>query len=87
MGLLTLPLELPLLPLKAVIRLAETIGDQAERELHDPARVRHELEEAQRRHAAGDISDAELSRIQNEAISSLISTRSAAAATANDDRR
>lgn len=72
MGLLTLPLQLPLLPLKAVIRLAETIGEQAERELHDPARVRRELEEAQRRHAAGEISDEELSRIENEAIGNLV---------------
>jgi uncharacterized membrane protein len=72
MGLLTLPLQLPFLPLKAVIRLAETIGEQAERELHDPARVRRELEEAQRRHAAGEISDEELSRIENEAIGNLV---------------
>lgn len=72
MSLLTLPLQLPFLPLKAVIRLAETIGEQAERELHDPARVRRELEEAQRRHAAGEISDEELSRIENEAIGNLV---------------
>ncbi len=72
MGLLTVPFQLPLLPLKAVIRLAEIIGEEAERELHDPARVRRELEEAQERRAAGEISDEELSRIQTEALGSLI---------------
>ena len=75
MGLLTLPFRLPLLPLQAVIRLAEVIGDQAERELHDPARVRRELEEAQRRHTAGEISDEELSWIENEATSRLLTPR------------
>jgi uncharacterized membrane protein len=72
MGLLTLPFRLPFLPLQAVIRLGEIIGEQAERELYDPARVRRELEDAQRRHAAGEISDEELSRIENEATTSLL---------------
>ncbi len=72
MGLLTLPFRLPFLPVQAVIRLAEVIGGQAERELHDPARVRRELEDAQRRHAAGEISGEELSRIEDEAAGSLL---------------
>jgi uncharacterized membrane protein len=73
MGLLTLPFRLPLLPLQAVIRLGELIGEEAERQLHDPARVRRELEEAQRRWAAGEISDEELAQIENEAASRLLS--------------
>lgn len=72
MGLLTLPLRLPLLPLQAVIRLAELIGEEAERQLNDPARIRQELEEAQRQWAAGDISDEELARIQNEVTGRLV---------------
>ena len=72
MGLLTLPLRLPLLPLQGVIRLAELIGDEAERQLNDPARIRQELEEAQRLWAAGDISDEELARIQNEVTGRLV---------------
>jgi uncharacterized membrane protein len=73
MGLLTLPFRLPLLPLQAVIRLGELIGEEADRQLHDPARVRRELEEAQRRWAAGEISDEELAQIENEAASKLLS--------------
>jgi chorismate mutase len=71
MGLLTLPLRLPFLPVQAVIRLAELIQDEAERELYDPARIRRQLEEAQRQRAAGSISEEELTRIEHELTSQL----------------
>ena len=71
MGLLTLPLRLPFLPVQAVIRLAELIQDEAERELYDPARIRRQLEEAQRQRAAGNISQEELTRIEHELTSQL----------------
>lgn len=74
-SLLTLPFRLPFLPLQAVIRLAGVIGEQAERELYDPMRIRRELEDAQRRRADGEISDEELSRIENEATGSLLTPR------------
>lgn len=72
MNPLTLPFRLPFLPLRQVILVAELISEQAERELHDPARVRRELEEAQRRRAAGEISDEELSDIEQTATSRLV---------------
>jgi hypothetical protein len=72
MNPLTWPLGLPLRPLRSVVGLAETIGEQAERELRDPARVRRELGDAQRRAAAGEISDEELSEIENAAMARLI---------------
>lgn len=72
MNPLTLVFRLPLMPLQSVIRLAGVIGEHAEQELHDPARVRRELEEAETRRASGEISDEELSRVQGEATSSLI---------------
>jgi chorismate mutase len=71
MGLLTLPLRLPFLPVQTVIRLAELIQDEAERELYDPARIRRQLEEAQRQRAAGSISEEELTRIEHELTSQL----------------
>jgi hypothetical protein len=71
MGLLTLPFRLPLLPLQGVIRLAELLQDEAERQLHDPAAVRAELEEAERLAADGVISDEELADWQQEALSRL----------------
>lgn len=83
------PLKLPLLPVQAVIGLAEAIDKQAERELRDPARVRRELEEAQRLAAAGQISDEELAEIENAAMSNLIPTANTVpppAASPDDDR-
>ncbi len=77
MDLVTLPLRIPFLPVQALIKLGEVIADEAERELHDPARVRRELEEAQQRHAAGEISDAELAQIEEESTAALITRPSA----------
>jgi hypothetical protein len=72
MGLLTLPFRLPLLPVQVVVQLAEVIRDQAERELHDPASVRRQLEEAQEARAAGEISDQELAQVEAEATGRLL---------------
>lgn len=72
MNPLTLLFRLPFLPVQGVIRLGELIRDQAEQELHDPAAVRRKLEEAERARAAGQISDAELAQIQEEALGRLI---------------
>lgn len=68
----TLLLRLPFLPVTGVVRLAEVIADEADRELHDPARIRRELEEAQRRRDAGQISDEELAQFQDRATSILV---------------
>lgn len=73
MGLLTLPLRLPLLPLTGVIRLAEIIRDQAEQELHDPARVRRQLEEIEEAEASGELSAEEAARAKEEAVRLLYS--------------
>lgn len=72
MGLLTLPLRLPLMPVRGVVKLAELIAEETERELYDPARVRRELEEAQRRRDSGEISDQELAQIEDQLASTLV---------------
>jgi hypothetical protein len=79
---LTLLFKLPVMPLQGVIRLAQLIDEQAERELHDPSRVRRELEEAESKRAAGEISDEDFSRVEEQATSSLIAGGTAA----QDDR-
>ncbi|MEV0973126.1 gas vesicle protein GvpG [Microtetraspora glauca] len=56
MGLGELLFGWPLLPLRGVIKLGEVIQEQAERELHDPAIARRELEEIAEARAAGRIS-------------------------------
>jgi hypothetical protein len=87
MGLLTLPFRLPFLPVEGVIKLGELLQEEAERQLRDPARIRRELDEAQRRYEAGEISEEEFIQIQDELASTLI--REAAPPSvpgANDDR-
>jgi hypothetical protein len=77
MALLTLPFRLPFLPLQTVIALAELLQEEAERELNDPARIRRELEEAEWQRARGEISDEDLSRIQDEVLRGVVRQRTA----------
>ncbi len=72
MELLTPLFRLPFLPVQGVIKLGELIEEEAEQQLHDPARIRHELEEAQRRRDAGEISDEELAQIEDQLASLLV---------------
>ena len=83
---LTLLLRLPLLPVQAVIRLGEIVAEEAERELHDPARVRRELEDAQQRSEAGEITDEELASTQEQATRSLVSDDTPASERGGDHR-
>jgi Gas vesicle protein G len=80
MSLLTLPFKLPLLPLRAVIRLAEVIEEEAERQLADPARLRRQLEAIEQARRAGEITDDEAAELQNEVVASFTQARRSAAA-------
>lgn len=71
MGLLKLLLKLPFLPLLEVIRVAEIIRDETERQYYNPANVRRELEEAQQQWASGNISEDEMSQVEYAATSRL----------------
>jgi Gas vesicle protein G len=72
MDLFTLLFRLPLMPLRGFLWLSETLYEEAERELHDPAAVRRELEEAEAEAQAGYLSEDELSRVQAEATARMI---------------
>ena len=85
MDVLTLLLRLPFLPLTGVVRLGEIIAEETDRQLHDPARIRRELEDAQRRRAAGEITDEELARTEDEATQRLVPGTPPAADRADDD--
>ena len=67
--MLTLLFRWPAMPLRGLIRLAEMLQDEAERESSSIAR--RQLEEAAEASAAGLISGEELSQVQNEAIGRL----------------
>ncbi len=86
MGLLTLPFRLPLMPVRAVIRLAEVIEAEAERTLDDPATIRRELEQIEQSRAAGDISDEEAAQLQTEAVARFTQLGGGGAAAADGDR-
>jgi hypothetical protein len=86
MEMFSLLMRLPFLPVTGVIHLAEIIADEADRQLHDPTRIRRELEEAQRQRDAGEISDEELAEFQAQAISILVPGR-APRSSEDDDRR
>lgn len=74
MDLLTLLFRLPLMPLRGFVRLGEILHDQAERELHDPASVRRQLEEAQEARVSGEISDEDVAHVEGQAVGRLLST-------------
>lgn len=74
MELLTLLFRLPFLPMRGFIRLGEIIQDEAERQLHDPAAVRRQLEEAEQARMSGEISDEEVARAEGEAVDRVLVT-------------
>ena len=74
MDLLTLLFRLPLMPLRSFVRLAEILHEQAERELRDPASVRRQLEEAQRAHESGEMSEADLADVEGQAVDRLLTS-------------
>jgi hypothetical protein len=73
MSPLSLILGLPTLPVRGVIRLGQAIQEQAERELHDPASIRHQLEEADTAKAQGRLSEADEARVEQQAVDRMIS--------------
>ncbi|HEX3491010.1 MAG TPA: gas vesicle protein GvpG [Streptosporangiaceae bacterium] len=63
---------MPLLPLKAVIKLAEVIRDQAEQELYDPATARRELEEIHEARERGEASDEDVELMEQGITNRLV---------------
>ena len=72
MNLLTMLFRLPLLPLQGIIQLAELLRDQAEQELHDPAAVRHQLEELERSVQAGEVSREDAALAERHAVGRVV---------------
>jgi hypothetical protein len=70
--LLTLLFRLPFLPARAVIRLAEIIREEAEREYYSPSAARRELEETEHARRTGEISDQDVSRMEYDALARMM---------------
>jgi hypothetical protein len=66
----TLLFRLPLLPITALIRLAEIIDEEAQREL-SPAAVRRALEDIEEAQESGQLSPDEVMEAERDALSRL----------------
>ncbi|HEY8300580.1 MAG TPA: gas vesicle protein GvpG [Jatrophihabitans sp.] len=75
MGMFTGLLTLPLAPVRGVVWLGETLAKEAHRQWTDPAAVRAELEQTQRRWEAGEINDAERAATEDELLQRLLAGR------------
>ena len=72
MGLVTGLLGLPLMPIRGVVWLGEQILSEAEGQLHDPARIRAQLEQVDEARRRGELSDDECAEIENELLERLL---------------
>jgi chorismate mutase len=75
-GLITGILGLPLAPVRGTIWVAEQIRQQAEDELYDPATIRSQLDAVEQARRAGDLSDEEATRLEDELVERLMVARS-----------
>jgi Skp family chaperone for outer membrane proteins len=82
MGPLKLLVGWPLLSLRAVVGLAQTIQEEAEREATNPASVRRDLERIQQQLDTGQISEAEAARAQEESATRFTQRRASRTAVA-----
>ncbi len=75
MGLISGILGLPLAPLRGVVAAAEQIQRQAEDEFYDPANIRAQLEDVQRRREAGELSPDDADAWEDELVERLLTAR------------
>ena len=68
---LTLLFRLPLLPITGLIRLAEIIDEEAQRELQSPLALRRALEDIEEAQESGQASEHEVAEAEREAVSRL----------------
>ncbi|NBE94620.1 gas vesicle protein G [Nonomuraea sp. KC401] len=71
MGLISSLFTWPLAPVRGVVRLGELIQEQVERELHDPAVVRRELEAVEEARNEGRMTEEEAAQAMEEILARL----------------
>ena len=72
MGLIVGLVTVPLSPLRGVVRLAELIQQEAERQLFDPAKIQEELTEIDLLKETGAIEEAEADAMEETLLNRLI---------------
>ena len=75
MNPLTLPFRLSLLPITALIRLAEIIDEEVQRELQSPAAVRRALEDIEEAQQSGEASADEVAEAERAVVRRLTGER------------
>ncbi|HKR71049.1 MAG TPA: hypothetical protein VJT16_19575 [Streptosporangiaceae bacterium] len=73
MGLLSLPFRLPLLPVTALVHLAELLEREAERQLD--AEAWRQLEDAEEARLSGQATDEEIAFLEEQALQRLTGWR------------
>ncbi|GAB0104290.1 hypothetical protein JMUB6875_32640 [Nocardia sp. JMUB6875] len=68
-------LSLPVLPVKAVVAIARVIADEADRQLYSPSSIRRELDELQRRRAAGEMDEDEYREAEQRVLNRALHRR------------
>ncbi|MEU2160043.1 gas vesicle protein GvpG [Streptomyces sp. NPDC019208] len=71
MGLLGELLLLPAAPVRGTFWVLRQVADEAERRYYDPSTIRRELAELERRLEAGEISEEEFDRREDELLDRL----------------
>jgi len=67
----TLLFRLPFLPITGLIRLAEIIDEEAQRELQSPLALRRALEDIEEAQVSGQASEDEVAEAERDAVSRL----------------
>jgi hypothetical protein len=71
MGLIGGLLTLPLAPVRGLAWVFEQVVDEAEAQLHDPARIRAELADAEAARERGEIDEATYEEVERELLDRL----------------
>ncbi|TCK21588.1 gas vesicle protein GvpG [Pseudonocardia endophytica] len=72
MGLFTGLLTLPLAPVRGVVWIAEQLHDRADAQMNDPGVLRAKIDELDRAHERGEISESDRDEQQEELLERLM---------------
>jgi hypothetical protein len=72
MGLITGLVTWPLAPVRGTVWLADQVLREAERQWSDPVAIQRELDDVAARRSAGDLTDEEADRLEDELVQRLI---------------
>lgn len=72
MGLFTGLLTLPLAPVRGVVWIAEQLHERADTQMNDPGVIRQKIDDLDRAHERGEISEEERDEQQEELLERLI---------------